>query len=231
MSHEVTTFDLASLLKSLEEGLQHFEQGFPLDNFAKGHYQQHPFVTLLTCCDSRVPPAMLGDTFNRVFCVENIGNQVGNSEGSILYGLLHLHTPLMIVAGHSECGAIKAATSDFSSEPAALANELCTVKDSLEQACVGINAELTAHAPSQIQLSELNVDVQIGLLLKNDTIALLVEKQALQIIGIIVDLHNFYGGGYGKIYTVNVNGEKNVDAIKKMDKIGAFSAKAKRLNE
>ena len=93
---------------------------FPLEDFKKVHYQQQPFVTLLTCCDSRVPPTMLGDTFNRVFCIENIGNQFKNGEGSVLYGLLHLHTPLMIVAGHSECGAIKAATSDYAAEPPAL---------------------------------------------------------------------------------------------------------------
>ncbi|MDD3364317.1 MAG: carbonic anhydrase [Syntrophomonas sp.] len=229
MSHEVVKFDLVSLLSSLGESLAEFENGFPLDDFAKGHYQQHPFVTLLTCCDSRVPPSMLGDTFNRVFCVENIGNQVKNSEGSVLYGLLHLQTPLMIVAGHTECGAIKAATSDFASEPSALVNELTTVKSSLDQACSGIKVDLATASPTQVQLSELNVDVQIDLLLNHAEIAPLVQRQSLQIIGVMVDLHNFYGEGYGKVYTVNVNGEKDVEAIKQMDKIGVFAAKAKRL--
>lgn len=229
MSHEVIKFDLVSLLSNLDESLASFEKGFPLDDFAQGHYQQHPFVTLLTCCDSRVPPSMLGDTFNRVFCIENIGNQVKNSEGSVLYGILHLHTPLMIVAGHSECGAIKAATSDFTAEPPALVNELTTVKNSLEQACMGIKVDLATASPTQVQLSELNVDVQIGLLLDHAEIALLVKKQALQLIGIMIDLHNFYGEGYGKVYTVNVNGEKDVETIKKMDTIGGFAAKAQRL--
>ena len=40
--------------------------------------------------------------------VINIGNQVKTGEGSLLYGLLHLHTPVMVVAGRW-CGAIKAA--------------------------------------------------------------------------------------------------------------------------
>ncbi len=229
MSHEVPKFDLVSLLRNLDESLANFENVFPLDDFAKGHYQQHPFVTLLTCCDSRVPPSMLGDTFNRVFCVENIGNQVKNSEGSILYGLLHLHTPLMIVAGHSECGAIKAATSDFAAEPSALVNELTTVKKSLDLACAGIKVDLAAASLTQAQLSEINVDIQIDLLLAHPNLAPLVEKQNLQILGVVVDLHNVYGEGYGKVYTVNVNGEKDVEAIKQMDKIGGFAAKAKRL--
>jgi len=229
MSHEAVKFDLVSLLKTLDAGLANFENNFPLDEFAQGHYQQHPFVTLLTCCDSRVAPSMLGDTFNRVFCVENIGNQVKNAEGSVLYGLLHLHTPLMIVAGHSECGAIKAATSDFTAEPSALVGELNTVKGSLEKACAGIKVDLAAASLSQAQLSELNIDAQIEMLLAHDKIAPLVEKKALQIIGIFVDLHNIYGEGYGKVYTVNVNGEKNAEAIMKIDSIGGFAAKARRL--
>lgn len=229
MSHDVVKFDLGDLLKTLDNGLSEFENSFPLDDFAQGHYQQHPFVTLLTCCDSRVPPSMLGDTFNRIFCVENIGNQLKNAEGSVLYGLLHLHTPLMIVAGHSECGAIKAATSDFAGEPSALVQELTTVKGSLEKACSGIKIDLAAGSLSQAQLSELNVDVQIEMLLAHAEIAPLVEKKALQIIGVFVDLHNIFGEGYGKVYTVNVNGEKNVDAIKKIDSIGGFAAKARRL--
>ena len=229
MSHDVVKFDLESLLKTLDSGLSDFEKYFPLDDFAQGHYQQHPFVTLLTCCDSRVSPSMLGNTFNRIFCVENIGNQVNNSEGSVLYGLLHLHTPLMIVAGHSECGAIKAATSDFSGEPSALVQELTTVKASLAKACSGIKVDLAAASLSQAQLSELNIDVQIEMLLAHAEIAPLVEKRELQIIGLFVDLHNLYGEGYGKVYTVNVNGEKNVDAIKMIDTIGGFAAKARRL--
>jgi len=231
MSHEPVKFDLASLLPELDTSLAAFEQNFPLDDFKKGHYQQHPFVTLLTCCDSRVPPAMLGDTFNRIFCIENIGNQVKNSEGSILYGLLHLHTPLMIVAGHSECGAIKAATSDYAAEPAGIINELNVVKGSLERACSGIKVDLALAAKNQAQLSELNVDVQVDSLLSHEKIAPLVDQGELQIIGVLVDLHNVYGEGYGKVYTVNVNGEKSVDSIKKNNKIGGFAAKARRLTE
>jgi carbonic anhydrase len=229
MSHAPAQFDLPRLMQDLEASLAAFEAGFPLEDFKRVHYQQQPCVTLLTCCDSRVPPTMLGDTFNRVFCVENIGNQVKNSAGSVLYGLLHLHTPLMIVAGHSECGAIKAATSDYAAEPRALVQELDTVKASLEQGCASLKVDLAAAAVNQAQLSELNVDVQVEQLLNHAEIAPLLAQQSLQIIGVVVDLHNVYGEGYGKVYTVNVNGEKDVAAIQARTDIGGFAAKAKRL--
>lgn len=228
MSHEPVKFDLGNIFKELEDCLADFEKSFPLDDFARGNYQQHPFVTLLTCCDARVSPDMLGDTFNRVFCVENIGNQFRSNEGSVLYGLLHLHTPLLLIAGHSECGAIKAATSDYAAEPAALVRELDTVKGSLQQACAGIKVDLAAASSNQARLSELNVDTQIEMLLNEAEVAALVDKQKLLIIGLFVDLHNIFEEGFGKVYTVNVNGEKNTEVIKQME-IGGFAARAKRL--
>lgn len=229
MAHGALNFDLVALLKTLDNGLDEYENKFPLHDFAMGNYQQHPFVTLLTCCDSRVSPSMLGDTFNRIFCVENIGNQLKSAEGSVLYGLLHLHTPLMIVAGHSECGAVKAATSNFSGESSALVKELTTVRSSLETACSGIEIDLTAGSLSQAQLSELNIDVQVDMLLAHPDIMPLVEHKALQIIGVFVDLHNVYKEGFGKLFTVNVNGEKDTDAIRKIDTIGSLAVRARRL--
>lgn len=229
MSHEARKFDLVSLLENLDACLEDFEKSFPLAEFAAAHYQQHPFITLLTCCDSRVPPSMLGDTFNRVFCVENIGNQFNTAEGSVLYGLLHLQTPMMVVAGHTECGAIQAATSDYQSEPAALVRELNTVRNSLQQACTTLKIDLVAAALNQAQLSEANVDVQVELLAANSEVAPLLAANALQIIGVVMDLHNVYGEGYGKIYTVNVNGEKDPAKIAQLDNIGGFSKRARRL--
>ncbi|MEQ8201860.1 MAG: carbonic anhydrase [Syntrophomonadaceae bacterium] len=229
MSHEPVKFDLPALFQELEPSLAEFEQNFPLAEFARAHYQQQPFATLLTCCDSRVSPNMLGDTFNRVFCVENIGNQFRNSEGSVLYGLLHLHTPLMLIAGHSECGAIKAATSDYGTEPDALIRELNTVKDSLQQGCAAIKIDLASTSLNQAQLAQLNVDTQVDMLLNQPDVAQLVEKQELLVIGLLVDLHNVFGEGYGKVYTVNVNGVKDAAAIKVQDNIGGFAARARRL--
>jgi len=229
MSHEALKFDLVGLLKNLDAYLEDFEKSFPLEEFSRAHYQQHPFITLLTCCDSRVPPSMLGNTFNRVFCVENIGNQFQTAEGSVLYGLLHLQTPLMIVAGHTECGAIKASTSDYQAEPSALVRELNTVRGSLEQACAAMKIDLAAATLSQAQLSEVNVDVQVERLTAHPEIAPLVKHNTLQVIGIIVDLHNLYGEGYGKLYTVNVNGEKDPARIAALNNIGSFAKRARRL--
>ena len=144
--------------------------------------------------------------FNRIFSVENIGNQVKTSEGSLLYGLLHLHTPLMVVAGHSDCGALKAASSDYSGEPEAIVKELDNVKRSLTE--IQSSNYTLSEEPSvkYTQLAELNVDMQVKYILANTAVSGLVEGGDLLILGIILDLHNVYGQGYGKSYLINHNG-------------------------
>jgi carbonic anhydrase len=71
---------------------------------------QHPFATVLTCSDSRVPVEVLFDCgVGDVFVVRVAGNVVNTDEaGSIEYGVDHLETPLLVVLGHTHCGAVTA---------------------------------------------------------------------------------------------------------------------------
>jgi carbonic anhydrase len=72
---------------------------------------QHPFATILSCSDSRVPPEIVFDQgLGDLFIVRVAGN-VMNDEGlgSIEYSVDHLGTRLILVLGHQSCGAVKAA--------------------------------------------------------------------------------------------------------------------------
>ncbi|MGA7292495.1 MAG: carbonic anhydrase [Terriglobales bacterium] len=74
---------------------------------------QQPHVIVLSCSDSRVPPELvfdqsLGDLFV-VRTAGNIADLVGL--GSIEYAVDHFHSPLLVVLGHSKCGAVTAACS------------------------------------------------------------------------------------------------------------------------
>lgn len=79
---------------------------------------QHPFATILSCSDSRVPPELIFDQgLGDIFIIRVAGNIVEPTTlGSIEYGLEHLHTPLLVILGHESCGAVKA-TMDASGEP------------------------------------------------------------------------------------------------------------------
>ena len=68
---------------------------------------QHPKVTLVGCCDSRFQPTTIEpDPIDKVFTIETIGNQMASAQGSVDYGVLHLHTPVLLIMGHTDCGAI-----------------------------------------------------------------------------------------------------------------------------
>jgi carbonic anhydrase len=77
------------------------------EELAKG---QKPFAIVLTCSDSRVPPELLFDQgLGDVFVVRVAGNVVDPiALGSIEYAAEHLGSPLLIILGHSKCGAVKA---------------------------------------------------------------------------------------------------------------------------
>jgi carbonic anhydrase len=79
-----------------------------LADLARG---QQPYVTILGCSDSRVPPELVFDAgFGELFVIRVAGNVLGPSIlGTLQYAGLHLHTPLFVVMGHEGCGAVKAA--------------------------------------------------------------------------------------------------------------------------
>lgn len=75
---------------------------------AKG---QNPFAVILTCSDSRVVPEFIFDRgVGDLFVIRNAGNIVDATVlGTIEYAIEHLHVPLVIVLGHTYCGAVTAA--------------------------------------------------------------------------------------------------------------------------
>lgn len=75
---------------------------------------EKPMVTILSCSDSRVPLELIFDQgIGDIFAIRTAGNIAGTSEiGSIEYGVAHLHTPLLIVLGHTRCGAVAAAVKN-----------------------------------------------------------------------------------------------------------------------
>jgi carbonic anhydrase len=75
---------------------------------------QHPFATVLTCSDSRVPPEILFDQgIGDLFVIRVAGNVADTDEiGTIEYGVDHLGTTLIVVLGHTKCGAVTAVATE-----------------------------------------------------------------------------------------------------------------------
>jgi carbonic anhydrase len=71
---------------------------------------QHPFAVILTCSDSRVSPELIFDQgLGDIFVIRTAGNIVDAiALGSIEYGVGHLNSIILIVLGHTKCGAVTA---------------------------------------------------------------------------------------------------------------------------
>jgi carbonic anhydrase len=75
---------------------------------------QHPFATVLSCADSRVPVEIIFDQgIGDIFDVRIAGNiATPEAVGSIEYAVALLDTPLLMVLGHERCGAVTAAVKN-----------------------------------------------------------------------------------------------------------------------
>lgn len=104
-------------VRRLVEGNERFRSGYAeaprrdparMKEVAGG---QKPFAVVLTCADSRVPPEVIFDQgLGDLFVVRVAGNVVAPTElASVEYAVEHLGARLVVVLGHSKCGAVSAA--------------------------------------------------------------------------------------------------------------------------
>jgi carbonic anhydrase len=107
-------------LKDLLAGNERFVAGKTLNprqspaDFSKLATGQTPDAVIVGCADSRVPPEILFDQgVGDLFVIRVAGNVVSGAgptvKGSIAYAVVVLGAPLVMVLGHSQCGAVKAA--------------------------------------------------------------------------------------------------------------------------
>lgn len=151
---------------------------------------QYPFATVITCSDSRVPVEHVFDVgIGDVFVIRVAGNVVNTDEaGSIEYGVDHLHTPVLVVLGHSSCGAVTAVVKDaevHGNIPELVSNIIPAAEKAKHDHGSEFSEELLRAAISN------NVFQSIEDLLKASHIsAELVKAGKLKIIGAIYHLDN-----------------------------------------
>lgn len=174
--------------------------------------KQTPAATVVMCSDSRVQPNSLHDNpKGHLFTIRNIGNQIDSNEGSVDYGVLVLKTPLLLVLGHTGCGAVEAAMKGYVGVPESIKKELGTIDvgDAKDEKVALIN----------------NVNNQIEFALSK--YADKIKNKEVFVVGGIYDIHNVFGFGHGALIFVNVNGEegdiKNHELVKGIENLKVFN--------
>ena len=112
----------ASNVRSLDTLLSHAQRG----ELTKG---QNPYAIILGCSDSRVPAELVFDQgFGSLFVIRVAGNIVAPSQiGSIEYAATRYNTRLVIVMGHTHCGAVNATIEELRNKQRSPSSNLMSI--------------------------------------------------------------------------------------------------------
>ena len=121
-AHSHNNLSADEALEKLKQGNQRFiefKQKHPDEDKKRRQEMlkgQHPFVVILSCSDSRVPPELIFDQgLGDIFEIRNAGNVLDEHViGSIEYAVMHCGVKLIVIMGHQDCGAIAATLSGVS---------------------------------------------------------------------------------------------------------------------
>jgi len=149
---------------------------------------QQPFAIILGCSDSRVPAEIIFDQgLGDLFVIRVAGNIVAPSQiGSIEFAATKFGTRLVVVLGHSQCGAVLAAVEQVQTPSDCRSRNLSSIiefiRPSVEQ-CLG-----AAGSVAHDELVERAVRANIGASVKHllhgsEILEELGEKEGLRIVG------------------------------------------------
>lgn len=149
---------------------------------------QTPMASILSCSDSRVPVEVLFDQgLGDLFVVRVAGNVAATDEiGSIEYGVGHLNTPLLIVLGHTSCGAVKAVL-----EGAEVHGSIPKLVEPILPAATKAKASKLSGAALVSTAVKFNVLTSIDDIFKNsEEVRRLVKAGKLSVVGAVYDLES-----------------------------------------
>lgn len=195
-------------IEKLKVGNQRFVDGKPNHPHETAGWralleaEQHPFAVVLGCSDSRVPPELILDQgLGDLFVIRVAGNVVDTDvTASVEYAIDHLKTQLVVVLGHSGCGAVTATLQhliDPDGEPA----EVVELLYRIEPALVGIPADMP-HRERIAKGVALNVERAVRRLSRVPDLRRSIKAGKLKIVGAVYDMHT------GKVAYLNPPAEK-----------------------
>jgi carbonic anhydrase len=146
---------------------------------------QAPYAAILGCADSRVPPEIVFDEgLGNLFVTRVAGNTTDDAlvAGSLEYSVTQLGSVAIVVLGHEECGAVKAAI-DVVTKGAELPGDLPAVVAPIIPV---VNAAVAAGTPTDQLLDVVikdNVKAAVATLRANPALAPLISEGKLDVVG------------------------------------------------
>jgi carbonic anhydrase len=174
-------------LKRLKDGNARFVAGQALhcdllEQVRSTATQQAPFAVVLGCIDSRVPPELVFDQQIGAMFVARVAGNIASPDvvGSLEFATALAGAKLIVVLGHSECGAVKGAIDD--AKLGSLSGVLAQIRPSLKQ--LDYKGVPTSKDKALVQrVAEQNAkDAAAQLASRSETMAGLVRDGKLKIV-------------------------------------------------
>jgi len=187
-------------LARLREGNRRFVSGETGREAAVGHArfaelakQQSPFAIVLGCSDSRVPAELVFDQgLGDLFVIRVAGNVVAPSQvGSVEFAASRFGTRLVVVLGHSQCGAVSATLEELRQPSQDQSRNLRSIVDRVRPAVEPLlGTELAADPDALVRHAvRANVGLSVHHLRHgSETLEQLTQEDGLRVVGAEYDL-------------------------------------------
>jgi carbonic anhydrase len=145
---------------------------------------QHPFAVILSCIDSRTSAELIFDQgLGDIFSVRIAGNIVNEDIlGSMEFGCKVAGAKIIVVLGHTKCGAVKGACDDV--KLGNLTGLISKIKPAVEQETTTKENRTSTNGEFVENVAELNVQLSVkNILLKSPIIAEMVKNDEISIVG------------------------------------------------
>lgn len=182
-------------LQMLQEGNTRFVQGKMLERNLMQQVKdtadgQFPFATIVGCMDSRASNELLFDQgIGDIFSARIAGNFVNDDIlGSLEFGSAVAGSRLIVVLGHTECGAVKGACDDV--VVGNLTQTLANIKPAVT-AVSGFDADRSSKNSKFVQaVTKKNVLLTVERIRKRSSILRdMVDKGQIGLVGAMYDVH------------------------------------------
>jgi carbonic anhydrase len=154
--------------------------------------RQHPFTSVLSCSDSRAPVEMLFDqALGDVFSVRLAGNIASDKViGSLEFSSKYLGSKLIVVLGHSDCGAVKAACDNF--REGHIGEIINLIRPAVRMEKTTVENRSSTNEVFLDKVCALNVRVQINEIIHSSDI--IQDMLAAKQIGMVGGVYNLATG-------------------------------------
>ena len=182
-------------LEKLREGNRRFVAGVQSLNALTSQMHrselvasQEPFAIILGCSDSRVPAEIVFDQgLGDLFVIRVAGNIVAPSQvGSVEFAAERLGTRLVVVLGHSQCGAVLATLEELQQPSAKQSSNLHSIVDRVRPSVEALLATELRHDPKALVAQAVRANVRQSadhLRHGSETLEQLIQKNGLLVVG------------------------------------------------